>query len=396
MSDAVIDVERARRETRGCTELIHFNNAGAALMPVPVVDAVVDYLRQEERQGGYELMDRRAAELARFYPAAAVLLKCSAEEIAFVDSATRGWSLAFYSFDFQPGDRILIGRAEYGSNLVGLLHLAQKKGIKIEVVPDDETGRIDPAALENLLDNNVKLIALTHAPSGNGLINPAAAVGQVARKYQIPYLLDACQSLGQLPVDVGEIGCDILCGTGRKFLRGPRGTGLLYVRKELLETLEPPLLNHHSADLLSVDEFRIRPDAKRFECWERSYAGQLGLTAAIDYALGWGLDAIAARIDLLATKLREELAEIDGITVTDLGDKQSGIVTFAAERLSATELQAQLARQRINLSVVPYSANPLMIAADQRLERLRASVHYYNNDAEVERFIEVLMRLLAG
>lgn len=394
MTAAPFDVARARRETRSCAELIHFNNAGASLPPAVVADVVVEYLHQEEQQGGYELMAQRAAELERFYPTAARLLNCSAEEIAFVDSATRGWTMAFYAFDFRPGDRILVGSAEYGSNLVGLLHQAKKTGVKIEIVPDDESGQIDLAELEQLVDERVKLIALTHVPSGNGLINPAAAVGLIARQNEIPYLLDACQSLGQLPVDVETIGCDILCGTGRKFLRGPRGTGLLYVRKSLLKKLDPPLLNHHSADLLSVNEFRIRPDAKRFECWERSCAGQLGLTVAIEYALDWVLESIAARIDLLATRLRSELAEIDGITVTDLGVEKSGIVTYAAEHFGAAELQAQLAKQRINVSVVPFSANPLLCGSDRQKELIRASVHYYNSEAELERFAEVLRRLM--
>ena len=264
------DIERARRETRGCEKLVHFDNAGAALPPAPVMDALVGYLREEEEQGGYEVMARRAAELEQFYSAAARLLNCSSTEIAFTESATRAWNAAFYALNCQPGERILLGSAEYGSNLVALLHQARRVGVELVEVPDDEHGQTDPKALESLIDERVRLICLTQVPSGGGLVNPAAAVGKIARAAGIPYLLDACQALGQLPVDVEAIGCDILCGTGRKFLRGPRGTGLLYVRKSLLNQLEPAQLNHHAAELLSASEYRLRNDEiGRASCRER-------------------------------------------------------------------------------------------------------------------------------
>jgi selenocysteine lyase/cysteine desulfurase len=388
------DVLRARRETRGCEQLIHFNNAGASLPPIPVADALYGYLHEEEVCGGYEVMDRRVGELDNFYLAAARLLNCLPDEIAFSDSATRAWSAAFYAFDFRPGDRILAGSAEYGSNLVALLHQAKRQGIEILRVPDDAAGQIDIKALENLVDDRVKLICLTHIPSGGGLINPAAAVGKVAKATGIPFLLDACQALGQLPIDVDQIGCDVLCGTGRKFLRGPRGTGLLYVRKDLIEQLEPNQLNHHAAELLSTDLYRLRPDAKRFECWERSCAGQLALGVAIDYALGWGLEAISERIRLISGLLRQQLNDIDGITVADQGIEQCGIVTFFAEQHSAEILQQQLALRHINTSTVPCSANPISSARRRHPPLLRASLHYYNTSGEIESFVAALLKLL--
>jgi len=389
------DIERARRETRGCEALIHFNNAGAALPPVPVAEALYGYLREEELQGGYEVMTRRSGELEYFYLAAARLLNCSAAEIAFADSATRAWNAAFYSFNFRPGERILAGSAEYGSNLVALLHQAERQGIEIVWVPDDEHGQTDVAALEQLIDPRVRLICLTQIPSGGGLVNPAAAVGKVAKAAGIPYLLDACQALGQITVDVEQIGCDILCGTGRKFLRAPRGTGLLYVRQNLIEQLEPNQLNHHAAELHSATSYRLRPDAKRFECWERSCAGQLALGVAIDYALEWGLEAISERIGQLAAELRRQLAAIDGITVADRGQRLSGIVTFYSKRVSADELQRQLAAGGINTSVVPFSANPIQSQRHPHPPLLRASLHYYNTQEEIGRCIRAI-QLIAG
>jgi cysteine desulfurase/selenocysteine lyase len=388
------DVERARRETRGCEERIHFNNAGASLPPIPVADALYDYLREEEEQGGYEVMARRAAELDHFYTAAAQLLNCSADEIAFADSATRAWNAAFYAFDFQTGDRILASSAEYGSSLVALLHQAKRLGVEISWVPDDPSGQIDINSLENQIDNRVKLICLTQVPSGGGLVNPAAKVGKVAKAAGIPYLLDACQALGQMPVDVDQLGCDLLCGTGRKFLRGPRGTGLLYVRKTLLEQLEPNQLNHHAAPLLSAKNYQLRSDAKRFECWERSYAAQLALGVAIDYALAWGLGAISERVRFLATTLRQKLAGIDGVTLADQGAEQCAIVTFFAAQLPADQMQLQLALRQINTSTVPFSANPVSSEKIHRPALLRASLHYYNTVEEIECFVAELKQLL--
>lgn len=387
---APFDLARARRETRGCEGRIHFNNAGAALPPIPVTEALYGYLRQEELEGGYEVMARRSAELEHFYAAASRLLNCTAAEIAFTDSATRAWSAAFYALDFQPGDRILAGCAEYGSNLVALLHQQRRRGVEIVWVPDDESGQIDLAALEALIDPRVKLICLTQVPSGYGLVNPAAEVGRIARATGIPYLLDACQALGQLPVDVEAIGCDLLCGTGRKFLRGPRGTGLLYVRQSLLKRLEPNQLNHHAAELQGAETYRLRPDARRFECWERSCAGQLALGVAIDYALEWGLESIAERIGALAAELRRQLANLDGISLADRGRQHCGIVSFHAARLGAEELQRRLAEGGINTSVVPASANPIHSQLHPHPPLLRASLHYYNTLDEIEGMVSVL------
>ncbi len=388
------DVARARRETRGCEERIHFNNAGASLIPVPVADSFYKYLREEEEQGGYEVMERRAADLEHFYTAAATLLNCSEHEIAFADSATRAWNAAFYAFDFRPGDRILAGSAEYGSSLVAMLQQAQRCGVDIVFVPDDEFGQIDVNKLKELIDKRVKLICLTQVPSGGGLVNLAAEVGQAAKEAGIPYLLDACQALGQMPVDVEALGCDLLCATGRKFLRGPRGTGFLYVRNQLLEQLEPSQLNHHAAQLLSTHNYQLRSDAKRFECWERSYAAQLAFGVAIDYALSWGLEAISERVGRLAMVLREELAKVEGVTVTDLGREKCAIVTFFCARITAEKLQQQFAQRQINTSTVGFSANPVSSKTVSSPPLLRASLHYYNTLEEIEQFVAVLRELL--
>jgi len=361
--------------------VLHFNNAGAALPADCVLDTVLNHLRLEASIGGYEAAARAALAIERTYTAVARLLNAQPDEIALVESATRAWDMAFYAIPFARGDRILTARAEYASNVIALLQVAARTGAEVEVIPDDESGQLSVEALREAIDDRVKLIAMTHVPTDSGLGNPAVEVGQVARQAGALYLLDACQSAGQMPLDVQAIGCDMLSATGRKFLRGPRGTGFLYIRRSLVEQLEPPLLDLHAATLTGPDTYVVRPDARRFEAWENNFAGQIGLGVAVDYALDWGLEAIRQRVFGLAAQLRGGLAGLAGVTVHDRGREQCGIVTFSVEGRSAEDITAALAAQGMNVWVV------------SRL--VRASVHYYNTRAEVERFCEQVWRLSA-
>lgn len=384
------DVERARRETRYCNDLVHFNNAGASLMPVSVTDVLRHYLDLEERYGGYEVEAREQTRLDNFYVAAARLLGCQPDEIAYAESATKAWDMAFYSFRFQLGDKILTSFSDYGSNVVAYAQQAKRYGVEIEFVPDDAYGQIDVQALENRIDERVKLISISHIPTGNGLVNPAAEVGKVAKAAGVPYLLDSCQGLGQMPVDVDAIGCDVVCGTGRKYLRGPRGTGLLYMRKSLMEKLEPPMLDQHAADLVAVDKYTLCADMKRYESWEQYCAGKLALGVAIDYALSFGLEAIWHRVQALANQLREGLATLPNVNVMDTGKVQCGIVTFMVEGEAADAVKARLYRQGINVSVSKGAGS--FVGYQQRgiTEVVRASVHYYNTIQEIETLLQAL------
>lgn len=260
----------------------------------------------------------------------------------------------------------------------------------VEVVPDDEHGQIDVQALERMLDEDVKLVSLVHVPTQSGLINPAAEVGRVTRAAGVPLLLDACQSAGQLPLDVETLGCDILTGTGRKFLRGPRATGFLYVRRELIKDLEPPLLDMHAAEWLPDGGYRIRDDARRFENWETYYAGKVGLGVAVDYALEIGVDAIWDRIQELASCLRGELGAIDAVTLLDRGAKLAGTVTFTVDGVEPADVRDRLAERRVNVSVVQRASAQLDFGPRGLETAVRSSVHYYNDDSDLDRFVEAV------
>ena len=382
-----LDIARLRAETPGCTNVAHLNNAGSSLPPSPVVDAVVEHLRREAEIGAYEAAAERHGQLEHTYDALAGLVGAGRHEIAVIENATRAWDMAFYGFPFAPGDRILTGRAEYASNWIALRQVANRTGASLEVVPDDEDGQFDVDALENLLDERVRLVSLVHVPTQSGLVNPAAAVGRVTRAARVPFLLDACQSVGQLPIDVATIGCDVLSATGRKFLRGPRGTGFLYVRGDLLECLEPPLLDMHAAEWQPDGSYVIRPDARRFENWETYVAGKVGLGVAADYAQAVGIELVWGRVQALAAKLRAELAEIEGVTVADRGDVLGAIVTFSMRGHTADDVQTALARHGINVSVTAASAARLDLDPRGIDQLVRASVHYYNTDEELDRLV---------
>jgi cysteine desulfurase/selenocysteine lyase len=380
-----LDVERLRAETPGCEHVTHLNNAGSSLPPQPVLDANIGHLRREAEIGGYEAYDEQREHVEHTYDALARLIGASRDEIACVENATRAWDMAFYSLRFSPGDRILTGRAEYASNWIALKQVADATGAAIDVVPDDEHGQFDVAALESMLDEKVKLVSLVHVPTQGGLVNPAEAVGRVTRAAGVPLLLDACQSIGQLPVDVEQIGCDILSATGRKFLRAPRGTGFLYVRRELIAELEPPFLDMHAASWQSDGGYRIRDDARRFENWETYVAGKIALGVAADYALDLGLDAIWERDHALAERLRRSLAEIPGVTVRDQGATRCAIVTFEVAGRRAADVRAALAGERINVSITETESARLDLGGRGIDELIRASVHYFNTEEEVDR-----------
>lgn len=384
------DIEQLRADTAGCEQTIFLNNAGASLQPRPVVARVIEHLRLEEQIGGYEAADRVTGELEALYGSVARLLRCSADEIALQENATRGWEMAFYSLRFAAGDRIVTSANEYASNYIAFLQVAQRTGAEIRVVESDQAGEVDLEALRKLLDDRVKLIALTHLPTNGGLVQPAAQVGELARQAGIPFLLDATQSAGQIDLDVEALGCDMLCATGRKYLRGPRGTGFLYVRRSMLEQMEPPLLDLHAASWTSQSKFAVRGDAKKFETWESAAATRLGLGVAIEYALALGLKNIEPRVQQLGALLRERLGEVKGVTVQDLGRVRSGIVTFTCQGHGAGEVMQRLKEQGIAVRVSERSSTLIDMERRGLEELVRASVHYYNTEEEIERLCEAV------
>ncbi len=386
----MIDVAAARADTPGCEERIHFNNAGASLMPEPVYRAVCEHLELEYRIGGYEAEARAAPDLDALYTECAALLNCGPDEVAFVENATRAWDMAFYSVPLAAGDRVLTHAAEYASNYLALLQQSRRRSFVIDLVPSDPSGQVDVKALEAMIRPETRLIALTHVPTQGGLVNPAEAVGAVARRHDILYLLDACQSAGQIDLDVTRLGCDMLSATGRKFLRGPRGTGFLYVARDTAARLEPPFVDMRAATWLAPDQYELAGGARRFETWESYVAGRLGLMHAIRYARRIGLPAIEQRVGRLAESLRSALAGVAGVEILDLGERRSGLVSFRLRGEQPGATQSRLALAGINVSVSDRRSAQLDFTARQIDASVRASLHYYNTEGEVDRFVDAV------
>jgi cysteine desulfurase / selenocysteine lyase len=387
-----MNIEQLRQETPACLKQIHFNNAGASLMPTPVYEAVSSHLTLERDIGGYEAENRAQDKLTQMYTALAHLLGAQPHEIAYAENATRAWDMAFYSMPWQAGDRVLTHGSEYASNYLAFLHMAKKRGIAIDVIPSDSSGQLDVSALPKMMTRRTKLIAITHVPTQGGLINPAQQVGEFARQNGILYLLDACQSVGQLEVDVKKIGCHFLSGTGRKFLRGPRGTGFLYVNQDVLPELDPPFIDLHAATWTSADQYTLAADAKRFENWESYVAGRVGLAAATSYANAIGINAIEKRVLHLGKTLRSELNQLKGIRTHDLGESKCAIVTFTHQTEVAQHLAQRLRNQSINVSISVHEYSQLDLGARGLPAVVRASVHYYNTENEIAYFCAAVQK----
>lgn len=385
-----IDVARLRADTPGTQTLVHLNNAGAALPPQVVLRTVIGHLEDESRLGPYEAHAAAADRVAAITASVARLVSARPDQVALVESATEGWSRAFSAIEFTrgfgPGDRILVAESEYASNVLPILQVCARTGARLEFVPDGPDGSLDVTALGRMLDDDVALVALTHCPSQNGLVNDVAGAGAVLAGSRAWFVVDACQSVGQLPVDVAAIGADFVSATGRKWLRGPRGTGFLAVSDRALAELEPFPLDLHSAEW-TADGYRLADGARRYEYWERSYAALLGLGAAVDYALTCGVDSLQARIGDLAARTRTGLGGIPGLRLLDRGNRRSGIVTFLHAAAPAAAIAADLRARAINVSVSTPDYARHDFEAHDVPAAVRVSPHAYNTEEEVDSLV---------
>ncbi|SOD81568.1 aminotransferase class V-fold PLP-dependent enzyme [Spirosoma fluviale] len=389
----MLDLTSLRADTPGVQHVSHFNNAGASLMPQPVIDAITRHINLEAEIGGYEAAEAQKEAIQGFYTATADLLNTTADHIAATANATDSYARALSSIPFRERDVILTTTNDYVSNQIAFLSLQKRFGIKI-VRAADEGNRgvsVDDMA-DKIKSLHPRLVAVTHVPTNSGLVQPVEAIGQLCQEHDVLYLVDACQSVGQLPVDVSRIHCDFLTATCRKFLRGPRGMGFLYVsEKTLAANMSPLFIDLHGAEWASVDAYRLEPTAKRFEDWEFPYALVLGAAEAHRYALKVGLDAIAERNAALCATLRTELAQLPGVRLLDEGAQLSSIIILYSEQKSAADLKSALSARKINTSISTHGAAILDYdRKGMKTAALRISPHYFNTDDEVALLIDTL------
>jgi selenocysteine lyase/cysteine desulfurase len=383
-----LDIARLRAETPGAERVLHLNHAGSSLMSAATLAAIEAQLRREAETGAMEAGAAAAGRIEQVRADIATLVGASADEIAFTGGNSDGWGRAFAALRLERGDRVLVGRTEWGGNLACL----ERAGAVVETVPADAHGQISLDALERMLDGRVRLLALTWAPANSGLIQPAAAVGRLARTAGVPYFVDAAQIVGQRPVDVVELGCDVLTAPARKHLRGPRGVGFAYVRQGFADRLDPAFVDMHSAPM-GPDGAKLVAGARRLESAEGSVALRLGFGIAVRQALDLGVDRIRAAIAERAESLRARLAAVPGVRLTDLGLERSGLVSFTLDGRSGAEAQALLRAEGINLGFNGRAYTPLDMDARGLGEILRASVSYLTTEAELDRFTATLAHL---
>ena len=395
---AALDIDAERAATPGCATVSHLNNAGASLPHAATLETVMSHLRREADFGGYEAASEATDRLSAVRASAAVLLGADRSEVAITGSDTEGWTKALWGFflggGLRSGARILVDRIAYDSHYMGLLQVARVTGATIEAMPGTSDGTLDLDALATALARgDVAMASLTHVGTHRGLVNPIAEAAHLCRDAGVATFVDACQSIGQLPVDVRVIGCDVLTGTGRKWLRGPRGTGLIYLRSGFADRIDPIGLDGRSAVWTADDRYELCEGAQRFVPFEVPVAMHLGLGTAIDHTLELGIDAIAARVGNLAEHLRALAVAVDGVTVHDGGAIRCGIVTFTVEGHHPAQVAAAAAAAGINVSVTEQPAARLDLGGSRPSAVVRASPHYYNTEDELLGLVDVLEEL---
>lgn len=390
-----MNIDKIRRDTPGCADKLFVNSAGASLVPRPVFDAVSGYLQEEQKVGGYFLADQRLEDIRLFYHHAAELLHCAPGNIAFCHDATDAFTKALSAISFQKGDIILTTDDDYVSNHLNFIGLRDRLGITLVKGRNNANGDLDVAHFSELIaKHRPTLVSVTHIPTNSGLIQDVQAVGKICREYDCTYIVDACQSVGQIPVNVSEIQCDYLSATGRKFIRGPRGTGLLYVSDRMLDKGQHPLLvDLHGATWEEEFEYTLRQDAGRFEYWEKPYALQIGLSEALKYILEIGINEIASYNQQIMKRLRKNLSGIKGVHTYDRGSELASILTFRKEGMSQQSIKEALNKQDVYYSVANIH-NALLDFRKKNIEwAVRISPHYFNTEEEMDRLAAIIKDL---
>lgn len=388
----MLNIRQLRADTPGCEKVTHFNNAGCSLHTTQVLNAVEEYLHLEQTVGGYEAAVLREKEIQSFYTSVATLINCKPSNIAFAHSATDAYSKALLSVPFQEGDVILTTENDYVSNQIQFLSLQKRNGVKIIRAKNSSAGEVDCTSIEeNIKKHHPKIVAVTHVPTNSGLIQPVEEIGALCKNHDVLFLVDACQSAGQLELDVEKIHCDFLSATMRKFVRGPRGTGFLYVSNKILDRqYEPLLIDMRGADWVEENEYRQMPDAKRFEYIELSYALLLGAAAAVNYAMQVGLKTIEKKNEELCTLVRQRLSDLPKIQFLDKGSKQASIITLVVQGKSVFKLKDVLSERKINTGAAPKKVALIDFTQKNTEAALRISPHYYNTAEEVEILITAI------
>jgi selenocysteine lyase/cysteine desulfurase len=396
------EVLQFRAVTQGTKNVIHLNNAGCGLMPDAVTKAQLDHINLESEIGGYEASDLRADIINDFYNQAALLFNCKASNIAFTASATDSYARALSSIRIKSGDIILTDKDDFVSNQIQFLSLEKRLNVNIIHINNALIGGVDLNDLrEKLHKYQPKLLAITHIPTNSGLVQPVNEIAKIYSEYaenytdKSWYILDACQSAGQMKLDVRKLKCDFLSVTCRKFLRGPRGTGALFVSDRALQNgLEPMFIDMRGAEWKEKNLYEQQPTAMRYEDWEFAYSTVVGTREAIKYCLAIGENKIWQQVKLLSSFMRSKLEAVDGIRVLDRGPELSSSVSFYIKDKQPRYIVNEMLKRKINV-VASYRAFGLIDFDEKGVNWVvRSSPHYYNTIDEIDYFIEAVKEII--
>ena len=387
-----MNIEQIRQDTPNCKDKIFLNSAGASLIPKIVVHKVNEYLIEEEKIGGYKLEELRKSEFDEFYNEVAKLIHCEAHNIAFINNATDGYIKALSCIDFKEDDTVITTDDDYASNHIHFIALQKRYHINVVRIKTFENGELDIEDFETLIKMyRTKLVSISHIPTNSGLIQNVKAIGNICEKNNIIFLLDACQSVGQIVVDVKPLKCDFLTATGRKFLRGPRGTGFLYVSDKILKEQYAPLyIDGRGATWTEIYKFEMLDSAKRFELWESPCAFKMGFQEAIKYANNIGMEHIQAYNEKIMKQLRANLSSIPNVVLFDKGLNTSNILTFRKGNVSLKRISNILDKNKVYYSVSNKEWGLIDFNKKGIEWAIRLSPHYFNTIEEMDKVSQII------
>lgn len=376
----------------------YFNNCGAGLMSPQTLNVIENHLRREIAVGAYRAAQESRIPMEEFYGRVARLLNAaSPNDVAFMDSASRAWNMALYGAELRPGDRVLTLSSEFGTNVLTLFHRARQVGASVEVIQCDAEGHFAMDDFAAAIAKGARMVAISHVVAHASIVNPVHEIGQLTNRYGAIYLVDGCQGVGQISVDVEAIQCDAYTGTGRKWLRGPRGTGFLYVKSSA--PFRTPHIDLSAADLVigkdgQVVGVEVRTDARQFELWERSVAGMLGLSSAIGEYLAMQPGYVTDRIQTQADRLRAVVSDNPHLRLLGRRQSESGVIGFyLTEPKREGVVRENIERAGLGISTMSSWDCPLHFPQNGATTIFRLAPHYYTDESSMIAACEVLSQL---
>jgi selenocysteine lyase/cysteine desulfurase len=389
-----MNIETIRSQTKGLDGKLFFNSAGSSLMQDQVIECMLNYLEEERMIGGYAAAAKHQESINGFYTQVANLIKAKEKNIAFATSATDAYNQALSSIPFQSKDVILTTNNDYISNQLAFIGLQKRYDVEIVRVNDLKKGGMDAEdCIEKIEKLKPKLVAITHIPTNSGLIQDVYSIAPACKASGAYYLIDTCQSIGQLNISVETLNCDFLTATGRKFMRGPRGTGFLYVSDRVLnEGLTPLFTEQCGAEWTEEFGYKIMDSALRFERWERNCGNMLGLAKATELINKIGIESIEKRNNELQLFAREALSKLPNIQCTDIGENLCNLITFTNADGSINRIVELFATNNVSFSISGINSALIDFTKRELTEVVRISPHYFNTEKEISTLIDILKK----